>query len=193
MKTSQHGLDLIKKHEGFRSTAYPDPGSRDGKPWTIGYGHTRGVRKGMVITKTQATSFLRTDLKTAENAVNNAVKVGLNQNQFDALVSFVFNVGVGAFKRSTLLKRLNAKNYTGAAEQFARWNKNDGRVMKGLVKRRKAEAALFNLPKVTRHGKRTPDRSKRVRMPTNSKGLVPFLLAAAAAVIAFILKQTGAF
>jgi lysozyme len=162
MKTSQHGLDFIKKHEGFRSKAYPDPGSRDGKPWTIGYGHTRNVHKGMVITKTQASSFLRTDLRTAEKAVNGAVKVGINQNQFDALVSFTFNVGTGAFKRSTLLKRLNAKNYTGAAEQFARWNKNDGRVMKGLVKRRKAEAALFNLPKVTRH--RTPDKPKRVQM-----------------------------
>ena len=137
---------MIKAHEGFRSVAYPDPGSRDGKPWTIGYGHTKGVKKGDIVTKAQATEFLRQDVRNAENYVSKKVTVQINQNQFDALVSFAFNVGNGAFGRSTLLKRINANRFSEVPVQFARWNKNDGRVMKGLTKRRKAESDLFMSP-----------------------------------------------
>ncbi len=86
---------------------------------------------------------LAQDLKKFESAVNTAVKVPINQNQFDALVSLTYNIGIGAFKDSTLLKKLNVKDYKGAAEQFPRWNRGGGRVLNGLVKRRKIEMELF--------------------------------------------------
>lgn len=140
MKTSQNGIDLIKKYEGCVLTAYKCPSG----VWTIGYGHTKGVKKGQKTTKKQAEYILTQDLKTFEKGVLKAVKVTLNQNQFDALVSFSFNVGLGAFKSSTLLKKLNNKDYAGAAAQFARWNKSNGKVLNGLVKRRAEERKLFN-------------------------------------------------
>ena len=139
MKTSQKGIDLIKKYEGCRLTAYKCPSGI----WTIGYGHTSGVKKGQRITQRQAESYLREDVKKFENGVNKAVFVPLTQNQFDALVSFTYNCGLGAFKNSTLRKKLNAKDYTGAAKEFLRWNKSNGRVLYGLKRRRNAEKALF--------------------------------------------------
>ncbi len=142
MKTSDAGIDLITAHEGLRLDAYPDPGT-GGAPWTIGYGHTFGVRQDDSCTEADARDFLRHDLATAEQAVNSLVRVPLTQHEFDALVSFTFNVGVGAFKGSTLLRMLNAADYDGAADQFARWDKADGRVLAGLTKRRADEAALF--------------------------------------------------
>lgn len=145
LRTSQKGIDLIKQFEGCVLTAYKCPSG----VWTIGYGHTDGVKQGQKITRNQAETYLKNDLKIYENAVNKYVTAPLNQNQFDALVSFCYNCGVGAFKSSTLRKKLNAQNYDGAAQEFARWNKGGGRVLSGLTKRRAAEKALFNTPTAT--------------------------------------------
>jgi lysozyme len=142
LRTSQKGIDLIKQFEGCVLTAYKCPSG----VWTIGYGHTDGVNQGQKITRKQAETFLKSDLKIYENAVTKYVTAPLNQNQFDALVSFCYNCGVGAFKSSTLRKKLNARNYDGAAQEFARWNKSGGRVLNGLTRRRAAEKALFNAP-----------------------------------------------
>ena len=139
MKTSQKGIDLIKRFEGCSLTAYKCPAGR----WTIGYGHTNGVEKGQKITKKQAESFLKEDIELYEDGVNKYVSAPLTQNQFDALVSFTYNVGLGAFKTSTLRQKLNAGDYTGAAKEFPRWNKSSGFVLNGLIARRKAEKELF--------------------------------------------------
>lgn len=139
METSNKGIELIQKFEGLRLIAYKCPAG----VWTIGYGHTEGVQPNMKIDKAQATQFLKEDLKSSEKYVNQYVKVAINQNQFDALVSFTFNCGCGALKSSTLLKKLNNGDYAGAANEFLRWNKANGKVLNGLVKRRKAEKELF--------------------------------------------------
>lgn len=141
-KTSQAGVDLIKEFEGFEARAYPDPGTGD-EPWTIGYGHTGDVRPGMVITPAQGETLLKRDLAKFEGVVNEAVTTPIDQHQFDALVSFAFNCGPANLRSSTLLKMVNARNFVGAKAQFGRWNRAAGRVMTGLTRRRKAEAALF--------------------------------------------------
>lgn len=137
----------VKQFEGCRLVAYPDPGSKDGEPWTVGYGHTSDgfmkVYKGQRITQSQADAALEHDLNETAAAVERLVKVHLSDNQFGALVSFTFNVGITAFSTSTLLKKLNAGNYDAVPAELARWNKNDGKVMKGLVNRRAAEAGLW--------------------------------------------------
>ena len=135
-----HNLDIIKKSEGLRLEAYL-PTTNDVP--TIGYGHTKSVKMGQCITINQAEQFLLEDVAWASDAVNRLVKVNLTQNQFDALVSFVFNVGATAFSKSTLLRLLNAGDYKGAADQFIRWNKQAGKELKGLTKRRQEERALF--------------------------------------------------
>ena len=135
MKTSKQGLDALVAREGFKTFAYKDTKGI----WTIGVGHTGPeVREGLVWTTTQVQDALIKDVQTAEKAINDGVYVPLTQNQFDALVSFVFNVGVGAFTRSTLLKVLNQKNYTEAAKQFDRWV-----IPKEITKRRMSEKAQF--------------------------------------------------
>ena len=138
-KTSERGLALIKKYEGLRTNAYLCPAN----VWTIGYGHTKGVKQGMMISHQDAEKLLKEDLAYFELAVYSAVKVPLTQNQFDALVSLAFNIGVGAFNQSTLLRWLNRKHYISAAEQFLRWTRGGGKVLPGLVKRRKEEYELF--------------------------------------------------
>ena len=139
MKTSNKGIELIKRHEGFRNKAYKCPAD----VWTIGYGHTRGVDNGDVITEMEGERFLRQDLAHAE-AVVNSQRVDLTQNQFDALVSLVFNIGSGNFTRSTLLRKVkvNANDPTIAYE-FSRWKYGGGKVLPGLVKRRKDETDLY--------------------------------------------------
>lgn len=139
MKTSQAGVQLIKGFEGVRLNAYDDGVG----VMTIGVGHIRGVQGGDIITEDQADDYLREDLSTAEDAVNRLVKVPLNQAQFDALVSFTFNLGAGALASSTLLKKLNAGDMDGAADEFLRWNRAGGRIMAGLTKRRISERMLF--------------------------------------------------
>jgi len=142
--TSDRGLALIKVSEGLETEAYPDPGNRiTGDPWTIGYGHTQGVRRGDTCSEEQATAWLRADLEAAEGAVRRLVDVPLTRMQFDALVSFVFNVGATAFGNSTLLRLLNAGDAAGAAGQFRRWNRGADGVLPGLVIRRAAERDLF--------------------------------------------------
>lgn len=142
MKTSQRGIDLIKRFEGLRLTAYPDPGT-GGDPWTIGYGHTKGVKPGMKIAENWAEELLRDDLAEFEAAVNGLVTVRLCQHQFDALASLVFNIGGTAFRDSTLLRKLNAGDYAGAAAQFERWVHGGGKILPGLVRRRAAERVMF--------------------------------------------------
>jgi len=139
MNTSQRGIELIKQHEGVRYQAYDDGVG----VWTVGVGHTKGVVKGDKIDDRQVDQFLREDLESAEYAVSRLVTVDLTQNQFDALVSLVFNIGSGAFSTSTLLKMLNKGNLPAAADQFGRWNMAGGKVLRGLVIRRAAERALF--------------------------------------------------
>ena len=139
MKTSDVGIELIKKYEGCVLKSYKCPSG----VWTIGYGHTNGVKSGMQITKAQALDYLKQDLSVFEKAVTNYVKVPLNQNQFDALVSFSFNCGSGALKTSTLLQKLNSSDYNGAANEFLKWNKSNGKVLNGLAKRREEEKELF--------------------------------------------------
>ena len=139
MRTSQKGIDLIKKFEGCRLEAYKCPAGI----WTIGYGHTKGVKDGMIITQTQAEEFLREDLRIFEQAVEACVKVPLSQNQFDALVSFCYNCGSGALKTSTLLRLHNEGKYSSAADQFLRWNKAGGKVLVGLTRRREEEREMF--------------------------------------------------
>lgn len=145
MTPSQNCLDLIKRFEGCRLEAYPDPGT-GGDPWTIGVGHTGPeVRQGMKISQGIADALLLKDLTHAQDAVERSVTVPLTQSQFDALCSFVFNVGADAFKKSTLLKKLNAGDYLNACRQFNAWTHAAGQELPGLVKRRAAETAMFQL------------------------------------------------
>lgn len=139
MKTSEKGITLIKHFEGLRLMAYQCAGN----VWTIGYGHTTAVQPGNIITAEQADVYIRQDLVSSENAVNHCVSVLLNQNQFDALVSFTFNLGAGNFRKSTLLKNLNSGDYQGAADQLIRWVHAGGKKLPGLVARREAERELF--------------------------------------------------
>jgi lysozyme len=140
-------LQHVKRWEGLKLTAYPDPGSRDGAPWTIVYGPTSDghmkVYRGLTITPAQAEAALEYDLNETAAAVESLVHVDLTDNQFGALVSFAFNVGVEAFKTSTLLKKLNKGDYAAVPAEMARWKYNDGEVMDGLINRRAAEAGLW--------------------------------------------------
>jgi len=139
MKTSAAGLALIEQFEGLRLTAYQDGAG----VWTIGYGHTQGLKEGDTCTQEQAAAWLASDVAEAEAEVNGLVKVPLNQNQFDALVSFAFNLGGQALESSTLLRELNAGSYALAAAQFPRWDMVAGQPSAGLQGRRAAEQELF--------------------------------------------------
>lgn len=139
---SNKGLLLIMKFEGMKSRAYPDPGT-GGFPWTIGYGHTRGVKPGEVCTDEEAIDWLKEDCATVEAEMEPLIEVDLTQNQRDALISFVFNVGIGHFRNSTMLLLINAGNLGAAAQQFYRWDMAAGRPMAGLLARREDEAELF--------------------------------------------------
>jgi lysozyme len=146
MKLNQKGLDLIKQFEGCRLVSYPDPAT-GGKPWTIGYGHTGSdITMGISWTQEQADLQLLNDATSAGNQIKKCLSIDLNDNQFSALISLVFNIGIGNFKSSTLLKALNAGGFKEAANQFLVWDKAAGRVMAGLTKRRKAEKLLFETP-----------------------------------------------
>ena len=141
---STAGINLICGFEGLKLKAYDDGVG----VWTIGFGTTiypNGikVKKGDTCTTEQAKAYMAHDLKKFESAVNSAVTVPINQNQFDALVSLTYNIGTGAFKESTLLKKLNAGDCRGASAQFVVWNKGGGKVMQGLVNRRAVERELF--------------------------------------------------
>ena len=140
MKLGERGTEILKYFEGCKLTAYQDSVG----VWTIGYGHTKGVYDGMTITQDQAEQMLLSELEEYEGYIENMVTVPLTQNQFDALVVWIYNLGPTNFKNSTLLKELNAGNYNAAGQEITRWNKAGGKVLAGLVKRREAEAELFN-------------------------------------------------
>ncbi|RMA89436.1 MULTISPECIES: lysozyme [Enterobacter] len=144
MQTSDKGISLIKQFEGCKLTAYQDSVG----VWTIGYGWTQPVdgkpiRAGMTIKQETAERLLKTGLVSYESDVSRLVKIGLTQGQFDALVSFTYNLGARSLSTSTLLRKLNAGDYAGAADEFLRWNKAGGKVLNGLARRREAERALF--------------------------------------------------
>lgn len=140
MRISKAGVDLIKSFEGFRATAYiPVKGDK----WTIGYGFTKGVKEGDKITKAEAEARLKQELIEYERGVWAATGGNVTQNQFDALVSFAFNVGVAGMKGSSVIKAHNRGDYVAAARAFGLWNKSGGRVYAGLTRRRAAEAALY--------------------------------------------------
>lgn len=139
MKTSKNGIEIIKKYEGLRLKAYKCPAGI----LTIGYGHTKNVKQGDTITETQAEILLIYDLIDIENCIKKNVKIPLNQNQFDALVSLCFNIGCGNFLKSTLLKKLNEGKIAEAVKEFLKWNKAGGKELAGLTKRRQAEMELF--------------------------------------------------
>lgn len=145
MRTSERGVTLITNAEGFRATPYLDVG---GVP-TIGFGScflpcgSPVTMKTSAVTRQEAVEMLRNDLIKDEACITGRVKVPLNQSQFDALASFVYNVGSGNFSGSTLLKKLNAGDYMGAAREFLRWDKVNGKSYRGLSARRIAEQKLF--------------------------------------------------
>jgi GH24 family phage-related lysozyme (muramidase) len=145
MKLSKAGVDFIKKFEGLRLEAYkPVPTE---KYWTIGYGsYGSHVREGMKISKDEAEKLLVFDLRVFEYAVNGLVDVKINQNQFDALVSFSYNCGREALRTSTLLRKLNDGDYKGASEQFEKWINAGGKPLNGLIRRRKEEKEMFLTP-----------------------------------------------
>lgn len=141
MKISSRGIELIKSFEGLVTTAYRCQAG----VLTIGYGHTYNVYQGQTISREEAEQLLARDLVWAEECVSSKVKKPLNQNQFDALVSFVFNVGPTNFHNSTLLRVINADpgNYDAVVRQLKRWNHAGGVISKGLTRRRDAEAKLY--------------------------------------------------
>ena len=139
MKTSAEGISLIKKFEGCELYAY----QCSANVWTIGYGHTKDVEPGMQITQEDAEQRLVDELHEYENYINEYVTAPLSQNQFDAMVSWVYNLGPANLKASTLLKVLNAGDYEGVPAQIRRWNKAGGEILDGLIRRREAEARLF--------------------------------------------------
>lgn len=140
MKLDNRGINLIKSFEGCKLEAY----KCSANVWTIGYGHTGvGVYKGSKITQAQADEYFIKDISKFEQGVEKLVKVPLTQGEFNALVSFAYNCGLGALQSSTLLRLLNQKKYSLAAEQFLRWNKVNGKEVAGLTRRRNAEKAMF--------------------------------------------------
>lgn len=140
MNIGSQGINLIKSYEKCELSAYmPTPNDVP----TIGWGHTKGVSMGDACTQEQADAWFLEDIAWVETCVNKAVTASINQNEFDALCSLCFNIGCGKFSGSTLVKELNLANYDGARERFHDWNKQAGKVLNGLVRRRGAEAALF--------------------------------------------------
>lgn len=150
MTYSEKGLKRTQEFESCSLVAYPDPATKNdpdplkrGKPWTIGWGHTKGVYPGMTCTQEQADLWLLEDLSFAIRTVNELVKVPLTQNQFDVLVDFVFNVGRANFIKSELLEKLNKGGYSEVDAELLEWIYANGKVMKGLIRRREAGAAAF--------------------------------------------------
>lgn len=134
------GLNLITQHEGLRLQSYQDAGG----VWTIGYGHTGAdVAPNQTITNLQALQYLQADLKSTEAALDTLITAPVNANQYAALVSLAYNIGIGNFAKSTLLKKLNQGNYSAAAQEFLKWDHVDGQVLLGLRTRRLAEQAIF--------------------------------------------------
>jgi len=175
MKMSGNGLDLLKDFEGLKLRAYLDPVGI----WTVGYGHTSAagppaVTPGLVITQGEAEEILKRDMAQYEDGVRQHVKATLTQGQFDALVDFAYNAGVGALAKSTLLKRVNAGKFDEVPAEFMKWTKGGGRELPGLVRRRRAEAKLWrgidtDTPVVVAESSAAPDRPKASESIIQSK------------------------
>lgn len=202
MKVSAAGINLIKEFEGVRLKSYKCPAG----VYTIGVGHTSAagppkVGPGMEITNAQAMKILAQDLVQFEDGVEAAVRVPLTQNQFDALVSFTFNVGLGAFQKSTLLKKLNAEDYAAVPAELMKWTKAGGKELPGLVRRRRAEAAMWrgvdDNKAIKQDARLTPDLPQPSKPITKSKeGNMALVTGGAAAVtaandVARQVKETG--
>lgn len=189
-RVNDAALALIRQWEGLRLTAYQDVAG----VWTIGYGSTRDVRPGMRISETEAVARLRADLAVAEGAVERLVDVDLNDNQFGALVSFVFNVGQGAFAGSTLLKRLNAGDYEAVPGELAKWNKArvGGKLqpVAGLSNRRAAEAGLWVRGDFVASAS-APVQAASAPAPSTDAGVLGAIAAAAAAAAPAITSLGG--
>lgn len=146
MRTGETGLNLIKGYEGLRMSAHYAPTEQ----WTVGYGHTGSARHGMSVTEGDAERLLKEDVKPIEDLIGDTVRAPLNQNEHDALVSLIFNIGEDNWRRSTVLRKLNAGDKIGAANAFELWTKafvnNELAMLDGLVRRRAAEKSLFLMP-----------------------------------------------
>lgn len=146
MRDLSKAIDLIKQFEGCKLIAYKCPAG----VWTVGYGSTTfegtKVTEGLTITQQQAEDQLQRDLEVPRKVIDQLVTVPLNDNQYCALVDFIYNIGAGNFQSSTLLKKLNKGQYNDASFEFLRWNRSKGRIVNGLQRRREAEQALFNTP-----------------------------------------------
>lgn len=206
MRTSDRGIAAIKAFEGLRLQAYPDPGS-GGEPWTIGYGATRyedgsPIRPGDRIDEARAEQLLRHELEAVERAVREMVRVPITQPMFDALTSIGFNTGTGALARSTLIRRLNAGDVRGAADEFLRWRYASGRELPGLVRRREAERAMFlsELPAVADpapelHPDPTPPAAEppALAAPTETRPMAPVLAALLPSLVSLIPELAKLF
>lgn len=143
MKCNDKGLALIKSFESCKLKAYPDPAT-GGDPWTCGWGSTGSdIKKGVVWTQEQADSRFLSDVSKFESKLKSLLKIDINDNQFSALISLMYNIGSGNLGKSTLLRLVNKRDFSGAAAQFVRWNKAGGKEMAGLTRRRNAEKDLF--------------------------------------------------
>ena len=191
MKTSQSGIALIIKFEGFRNKAYRDSVGI----WTIGVGHTSmagppKVTAGMVITDDQAREILAADLAIFEASVMKVLNLSPSQNQFDAMVSLCYNIGGGNFAKSSVVRLFNLGDFEGAAKAFAMWNKAGGRVLAGLTTRRAKEAALFRTPSKPSTAPPSIPATPRPEAPTSPVAPKPMgLLAALIALIMSIFKR----
>jgi GH24 family phage-related lysozyme (muramidase) len=192
MKISNSGLELIKEFEGLRLKAYKCPAA----VWTIGYGHTSAagepnVLTGMIISKDEAEAILRRDVVQYENGVRSRVTVPIAQGQFDALVSFAYNAGVGALQKSTLLKKVNAGKFDEVPAEFMKWTRGGGKELPGLVRRRRAEVKLWrgmgaNTPIHIDEARSAPDVPKPKRSIVQSKEANGAVVAGGASAIAIV-------
>lgn len=189
MKLNLNTVEHVKKWEGLRLEAYPDPGSKDGKPVTIGYGTTliggKPIPLGTKITKKEAEQYLKDDLERFADGVAKLLKVKLNENQFGALTSFSYNIGLGAFQKSTLLAKLNAGDYESVPNEMRRWNKNDGKIMQGLVNRREDEIKLWLTPVVQVPLEPVKETVQEEKTTNAMGGIIALLIAVVGALIAF--------
>jgi len=192
MKTSSDGLELIKEFEGLGLKAYKCPANI----WTVAFGHTSAagepkVLPGMMVSRDEAEAILRRDVIQYENGVRSQITVSITQGQFDALVSFAYNVGVGAFSKSTLLKKINAEKFDEVPAEFMKWTKGGGRELPGFVRRRRAEVKLWrgmktDAPVHIDEARAAPDVPKPKRSIVQSKEANGAVIAGGASTIAII-------
>ena len=192
MRMSADGLALVKEFEGLRLKAYKCPAA----VWTIGYGHTSSagipiVGSDMVISKEHAEEILKKDMAQYEDGVRELVKIGITQGQFDALVDFAYNAGVGALAKSTLLKKVNAGKFDDVPAEFMKWTKGGGKELPGLVRRRRAEVKLWRgmdteKPVCNDEARTDPDQPKASKSIIQSKEANGAVIAGGAGAIAVV-------